>query len=232
MLSPGSSSSPFSPSPLPRPSPTVVVADRRSAAAAARRGHRRPAIPRPLLGRRPLEVGRPPARLDRRPLDGVAPGPGLDPRSLGESRRRVVLPRRPLGEAGHGPEVVGVVAPAPPAYKVETVPQPPGAEQSSGSPATGAGKADATSGCPGGWETRRAEEVWVPAHWVRQRARLAVRRRALAPLSDGRRQRGERSSGGRPASARRFAAAATIRFQFSSSSRQAPMRFRPSGGPW
>ena len=136
-------------------------------------------------------------------------------------------------KTGHEPGFVAVVAPAPPAYRVETVPPPPGPDVF-----WVAGHWRWAGGThvwvPGMWETRRAQEVWVPAQWVHHGHEWRYIRRALAPRSSptSARQRGDRSSGGRPDSSRRFAAAATIRFQFSSSSRQAPMRFRPSGGPW
>lgn len=69
---------------------------------------------------------------------------------------------------GRGPEVVGVVAPPPPAYKVETVPAPPGPDNFW---IAGHWRWEGGSHVwvPGRWETRRSEEVWVPAHWVHQR---------------------------------------------------------------
>ena len=55
----------------------------------------------------------------------------------------------------------------PPAYRVETVPPPPGAEAF-----WVAGhwrwENSAHVWVPGRWETRRVDEVWVPAHWVHE----------------------------------------------------------------
>ena len=214
-------------------SASAVVADvhrshRRAATAAARRGHRRPTLARPLLGRRPLAVGRPPPRMGRRALDGIACEPGVDPRPLGESRRGVGLSPGPLGEGrprarprlGRGPRPAGLQ----------------GGDRAAAARAglllgrrpLALGRWDARLGAgnvgnapsPGGLGSGAVD---------RPRARLALRRRTLAPHLG---HRGERSSDGRPASFLRVEAAATIRLQFSSSSRQAPMRFRPSGGPW
>ena len=68
-------------------------------------------------------------------------------------------------KTGHEPGVVAVVAPAPPAYKVETVPPPPGPDTFW---IAGHWRWDGGTHVwvPGIWETRRAQEVWVPAHWV------------------------------------------------------------------
>jgi hypothetical protein len=67
---------------------------------------------------------------------------------------------------GQEPGAVAVVAPPPPAYRVETVPQPPGSDVFW---VSGHWRWDGGTHVwvPGLWETRRAQEVWVPAQWVR-----------------------------------------------------------------
>jgi hypothetical protein len=70
-------------------------------------------------------------------------------------------------KAAAGPSETVVSAPGPPpAVRVETVPQPPGAE-SFWVAGHWRWENNANVWVPGHWEARRVEEVWVPAHWYK-----------------------------------------------------------------